>query len=173
MCSLVRRLLLQVRNESRGFLSYFVANLVMSTRTALLLSLRCCSSSPGTTTPGDVDCNGEGECEGDVTVTDVAVTDGDWDNNGSTREDEEEDSSGDFFDAGEGKVIASDCLSLRAASESGQSGSGGGTENDPIGPVTPAPPAPLSIHMTTNQPQWTFHYARFRLTQNASTTKSG
>ena len=110
MCSLVRPLLLQVRNESRGFLSYLVANLVMSTRTALLLSLRCCSSSPGTTTPGDADCNGEGECEGDVTVTDVAVTDGDWNNNGSTREDEEEDSSGDFFDAGEGTVIASNCL---------------------------------------------------------------
>jgi hypothetical protein len=63
-------------------------------------------------------------------VVDV-VADGDGD--GATREDEEEDSSDDFFDAGEGAVIP-DRLSLCAASESGQSGSGGGTEDDPWGP---------------------------------------
>jgi cysteine protease ATG4 len=59
------------------------------------------------------------------------------DGNGETHEDEEEDSSEDSFDAGEGAVIPNR-LSLCAASESGQSGSGGGTEDDPVGPVTPS-----------------------------------
>ena len=52
---------------------------------------------------------------------------------GSMREDEEEDSSYSFFDAGEGLVIGGDYLSSRAASESGQSS--GGTEDDPVGTV--------------------------------------
>ena len=53
--------------------------------------------------------------------------------------DEEEDSSDNFFDAGEGAVIGTDCLSLHTASESGQSqSSGGGTEDDPVGPVKPS-----------------------------------
>ena len=58
------------------------------------------------------------------------------DGDGETRgEDEEEDSSDDYFDSGEGAVIGPDRLSLRAASESGQSG-GDGTEDDPVGPRT-------------------------------------
>jgi hypothetical protein len=68
------------------------------------------------------------------------------DGNGETHEDEEEDSSDDFFDAGEGAVIP-DRLSLRAASESGQSGSGSGTEDDPVGPVTPS-----AANTNTNTP---------------------
>ena len=79
--------------------------------------------------------DGEGEGEADVVVADVVVADVDRDGDGKTGgEDEEEDSSKDFFDASEGAVIGPDRLSLRAASESGQSGSGGGTEE---GPVTP------------------------------------
>ncbi|KAF8269991.1 hypothetical protein EI94DRAFT_1699168 [Lactarius quietus] len=90
-----------------------------------------------------------------------------------TREDEEEYSSEDFFDAGDGAVIdagdgavidagdgavidAGDGavigavrLSSRAASESGQSGVG--TEDDPVGPVTPSavPTMPSSTRKAT------------------------
>ena len=42
----------------------------------------------------------------------VADVDGD-----STRDDEEKDSSDDFFDAGEGAIVVGDGISLRAASE--------------------------------------------------------
>lgn len=58
---------------------------------------------------------------------------------GSTCENEEEDSSDNFFEAGESAVIG-DCLSSSAAPKSGlESGkSGGGTEDDPIAPVTPS-----------------------------------
>jgi hypothetical protein len=72
----------------------------------------------------------DGDEEGDV------VGDGDAGAGKETRKDEEEDSSDDFFDAGEGPLIG-DRISLCAASESGQSG--GGTEDDPLGPVTPSP----------------------------------
>jgi hypothetical protein len=72
---------------------------------------------------------GDADVEGDV------VADGDGD--GDLRREEEEDSSDNVFDAGEGAVI-SDRLSLRAASEIGQSGSSGGTEDDFVGPVTPS-----------------------------------
>ena len=74
---------------------------------------------------------------------------------GETRdEDEEEDSSDHFFDAGEGAVIGPDRLSLRAASESGQSqsGSGGGTEDDPVGPVTPSAAGPTATIPHNNKP---------------------
>ena len=85
--------------------------------------------------PEDKDSRHSSEGEGDRDVD----RDGDC---GETRGevDEEEDSSDDFFDAGEGAVIGPDRLSLRAASESGQSqsGSGGGTEDDPVSPVTPS-----------------------------------
>ena len=94
---------------------------------------------------GEVDGDGDGaeDGESEVVVADVVVADVDRDgDSGEPRGevDEEEDSSDDFFDAGEGAVLAGDRLSLRAASESGQSqsGSGGGTENDPVGPVTPS-----------------------------------
>jgi hypothetical protein len=76
---------------------------------------------------------GDGDGDEEAEVVPEVVPDG----NGETHEDEEEDSSDDFFDAGEGAVIH-DRLSLRPASESGQSGSGGGTEDDPVGPVTPS-----------------------------------
>ena len=55
------------------------------------------------------------------------------DGGASTRKDEKEKDSDDFFDAGEG--VVGDRLSLRAESESVQSG--GGTEDDPVGLVTP------------------------------------
>ena len=72
------------------------------------------------------------------------------DGDGETRgEDEEEDSSDDYFDSGEGAVIGPDRLSLRAASESGQSGSGGGTEDEPVGPITSSADA---IPHTNNKP---------------------
>ena len=67
------------------------------------------------------------------------VADVDRDGNCETRsEDEEDDFSDDFFDAGGGAVIGPDRLSLRAASERGQSGSGGDTKDDPVGPITPS-----------------------------------
>ena len=82
----------------------------------------------------DEDRDGEDE----VVVADFLVADLDRDGDDETRgEDEEEDSSDDFFDADEGAVIGHDRLSLRAASESGQSG-GGGTEDDPVVPITPS-----------------------------------
>ena len=68
----------------------------------------------------------------------VADVDRDGDGDGETRGEDEEDSSDDFFDAGEGAVIGPDRLCLRAAPESGRSGSGGGTEDDPVGPITPS-----------------------------------
>ena len=96
---------------------------------------------------GDEDRDDEDE----VVVADFLVADLDRDGNGETRgEDEEEDSSDDFFDAGEGAVIGPDRLSLRAASESGQSGSGGGTEDDPVGPMTPS--AAATIPHYNNKP---------------------
>ena len=117
----------------------------------------------------DEDRDGEDE----VVVADFLVADLDRDGDGETRgEDEEEDSSDDFFDADEGAVIGPDRLSLRAASESGQSGSGGGTEDDPVGPITPSATATSHI-TTTSRPQWTFHHARVRRLQRNSTTKSG
>ena len=76
----------------------------------------------------------EDDIPGDKDSVVVAAGDG----NGETREDKEENSSDGFFDAGEGALIGTDGLSVRAASESGQSGSGGGTEDDPIGPVIPS-----------------------------------
>lgn len=68
---------------------------------------------------------GNGDGEGDV------VGDGDADAGEETHKDEGENSSDDFFDAGEGPLIG-DRISLCAASESGQSG--GGTEDDPSVP---------------------------------------
>ena len=95
----------------------------------------------------DEDRDGEDE----VVVADLVVADVDRDGDGETRgEDEEEDSSDDFFDAGEGAVIGPDRLSLRAASESGQNGSGGGTEDDPVGPMTPS--AAATIPHNNNKP---------------------
>jgi hypothetical protein len=90
---------------------------------------------------------GDGDGDEEAEVVPEVVPDG----NGETHEDEEEDSSDDFFDAGEGAVIP-DRLSLRPASESGQSGSGGGTEDDPVGPVTPAlqTPTPKPSDITPN-----------------------
>ena len=73
------------------------------------------------------------------------VADGDGD--GETCEDKEEDSSDDFFDAGESAVIL-DRLSLRAISESGQSG--GGTEDDPV--TTGAGGSTAHIATNTNRP---------------------
>jgi cysteine protease ATG4 len=49
---------------------------------------------------------------------------------------EEDDSDGDFFDAGDGAAI-DDRVSSRTASKSGQSE--GDTEEDPVGPMTPGP----------------------------------
>ena len=63
-----------------------------------------------------------------------------------THGEDEEDSSDDFFDAGEGAVIYPVCLSLRAASES----SGGSTEDDPVGPVTPGAGAGPTVAITHN-----------------------
>ena len=70
-----------------------------------------------------------------MVVADVVVTDGDGDGDGETRHEDEEDSSDDFFDAGEGAVISPDCLPLHATSESGQNGSCGSTKDDPVGPI--------------------------------------
>ena len=64
----------------------------------------------------EAEVNGGAEGEADGVVSDVVVAEGDGD--GETREDEEEDSSDDFFDAGQGAVIGPDHLSC-AASESG------------------------------------------------------
>ncbi|KAH9020204.1 hypothetical protein EDB85DRAFT_532534 [Lactarius pseudohatsudake] len=69
------------------------------------------------------------------------------DEDGDTREDDE-DSDGDFFDAGD--AIIGDRFSLRAASESGQSG--GGTEDDPVGPVTPSAAPPMSGGTISRKP---------------------
>ena len=76
------------------------------------------------------------------------VADVERDGDGETRGEDEEDSSDDFFDAGEGAVIGPDRLSLRAVSESGQSG--GGTEDDPVGPVTPSAAASPIVAVTHN-----------------------
>jgi cysteine protease ATG4 len=64
------------------------------------------------------------------------------------RDDEdEEDSDGDFFDAGEGAAI-DDRVSSRAASKSGQSE--GDTEDDPVGPMTPGPIVPSTTATATS-----------------------
>ena len=54
---------------------------------------------------------GDDNGEADVAVADVVIADGDSDGEGETRsEDEKEDSSNDFFDAGEGAFIGPDRL---------------------------------------------------------------
>ena len=78
--------------------------------------------------------DGDPNKEDDLVVAEAMVAEVDRDGDGETRGEDEEDSSDNFFDAGEGAVIASDHLSLRAASESGQSG----TEDDPVSLVTPS-----------------------------------
>ena len=85
-----------------------------------------------------------------VIVAEAVVADVERDGDGETRGEDEEYSSDDFFDAGEGAVIGPDRLSLRAASESGQSGGGGGTEDDPVGPVTPSAAASPIVAVTHN-----------------------
>ena len=64
----------------------------------------------------EAEANGGAEGEVDGVVSDVVVAEGDGD--GETREDEE-DSSDDFFDAGQGAVIGPDHLSSCAALKSG------------------------------------------------------
>src|SRR5260221_1221196 len=76
---------------------------------------------------------------------------------------DEEDSDGDFFDAGEGATI-DDRLSSRAASKSGQSE--GDTEDDPVGPMTPGP-TDSRTEETTRTPQRKVHAVSFSRTTSA------
>ena len=75
---------------------------------------------------------------------------------------EDEDSDGDFFDAGEGATI-DDRVSSRAASKSGQSE--GDTEDDPVGPMTPGPTDSRTGETTT--PQRKVHAVSFSRTTSA------
>ena len=75
---------------------------------------------------------------------------------------DEEDSDGDFFDAGEGATI-DDRFSSRAASKSGQSE--GDTEDDPDGPMTPGPTDSRTREITT--PQRKVHAVSFSRTTSA------
>jgi len=74
---------------------------------------------------------------------------------------DEEDSDGDFFDAGEGVTI-DDRVSSRAASKSGQSE--GDTEDDPDGPMTPGPTVRTGERTT---PQRKVHAVSFSRTTSA------
>jgi len=76
---------------------------------------------------------------------------------------DEEDSDGDFFDAGEGATI-DDRVSSRAASKSGQSE--GDTEDDPVGPMTPGP-TDSRAGETTTTPQRKVHAVSFSRTTSA------
>ena len=76
---------------------------------------------------------------------------------------DEEDSDGDFFDAGEGATI-DDRVSSRAASKSGQSE--GDTEDDPVGPMTPGP-TDSRTGETTTTPQRKVHAVSFSRTTSA------
>ena len=63
---------------------------------------------------------------------DVVVTNGDSNGNGEMHGEDEEDSSDDFFDAGEGAIISPNRLPLDTTSKSSQNGSCGGTKDDPV-----------------------------------------
>jgi len=76
-------------------------------------------------------------------------------------QEDEEDSDGDFFDAGEGATI-DDRVSSRAASKSGQSE--GDTEDDPVGPMTPGPT--ISTTTTATSPR-KVHAVSFSRTTSA------
>ena len=80
--------------------------------------------------PDDTDPSRSGVSEGNRHGEGGAVV-ADGDGDGETYENEEEDSSDDFFYAGEGAIIPGR-LSLRATSESG----GSGTKHNPVDPVT-------------------------------------
>jgi cysteine protease ATG4 len=92
-------------------------------------------------------------------------------------DDEEEDSDGDFFDAGEGAVV-DDRVSSRAASKSGQSED---TEDDPIGPMTPGPiTTPTTVTSSTpvktknkTTPSGKSHAVSFAHTASTSTEGKG
>ena len=102
--------------------------------------------------------DGDGTEDGEGEVADVVVADANRAGDETRGEDEEEDSSDDFFDAGEGTVLAAVRLSLRATSESGQSG--GSTEDDPVGPVIPVLPA-LAAQPLTYQKMQIDHHGLF------------
>ena len=62
------------------------------------------------------------------------VADGDRDGDGETGGEDEEDDSDDFFEAGEGAVLAGTCLSLRAALSWIAAKAGGAEEMTPLVP---------------------------------------
>ena len=96
--------------------------------------------------------DGDGTEDGEGEVADVVVADANRDGDETRGEDEEEeDFSDDFFDAGEGTVLAAVRLSLRTTSESGQSR--GSTEDGPVGPVITVLPALAAQPLTYQKTQ--------------------